>query len=59
MCTIKPQTVRVTGGLDVVATPDRLYVRKDGMTWCLHLSPAGEVLRITRPLTGPFEECTG
>jgi len=57
MTVIKPQTVWLPGGVEIVATDrggrSRLYVRVHGRVHCLHLSPAGDVLRITRSPVAP------
>ena len=48
MCTIKPQTIEMSGDMRVVARERHLTIHHDGYAWVLHLSASGDVLGIHR-----------
>lgn len=56
---IKPQTVFLRGGLKVVVGESTMDIVDGHMVQRLHLSPAGDVLRITTPLTSEVQKAMG
>jgi len=48
MCTIKPQTIEMSGDMKVVARERHLTIQHDGRAWVLHLSASGDVLGVHR-----------
>jgi hypothetical protein len=44
---IRPQTIEVRGGPRIIVRESSMDIVRDGVTCRLHLSPSGDVLRIT------------
>lgn len=56
---IKPQTIVLRGGLRLVIRETSIDIMDGAKVQRLHVTPAGDVLRITTPLTSEVQKAMG